>query len=388
MSAKSKKKAHSEAEPVLGYSQDLNVDTKMLDPKVRKRAQDSNEQWMTKGTGDRSARKEERQERLSNKAKAMMRETPPARSFKQMFLGITCFFLMCGVGLFQTLAPIVAYLMGTGAYDIDVADTPRLRDVLFSGDPWLVYCVNNETRKYRLPGILEEHTRELRSVADIKVAILGCWDPTESGRSVAQRFKLRESPPLSFFITNGENPKTVELGGVRDAESLVKKVRPLMAVKIAKIDTLKSWPQRCTDRRACVVVGHKDAEERDEAVEVIKPLLEKTRLVRLVTLDTAFWSLKLDKEVLQKRPRKQYGQADVLCLARKEAVSEDGMTHEVAFLQNTDSDSAVLAFLTGCARKGDLDFVTIPSTPSIKARPSKKKGREGGGSGDGDAEDL
>ena len=85
---------------------------------------------------------------------------------------------------------------------------------------------------YRLPPVLEENARSLWRNLGLSVGVLKCWEPTSSGRSVAQRFKLNLKPPLSFVVANGNKPRTLGLTGISKGEELEKRLRPALALEI------------------------------------------------------------------------------------------------------------------------------------------------------------
>ena len=147
--------------------------------------------------------------------------------------------------------------------------------------------------------------------------MLRCWDETSSGRSVAQRFKLNLKPPLSFLVANGNKPRTLGLTGISKAEDLEKRIKPALSIEAVRVDALKKWTASCTSRRSCLVVGYKNTAQRDTAMNVVKPLQEKFRSLKVVTLDTAFWQLKLEESLMATRGREKRG-ADVLCLTRED----------------------------------------------------------------------
>lgn len=317
----------------------------------------------------------ERREEATNAKQAMKRRAASKDdrvSWKKKAGGIAAILFMCGVGLMQFLSAIFGAIAGDGITALDVQDTAKLKEVLFGGEPWLIYCVNNETQGQRLPKVLEESARSLRSSIGLNVGVLSCWEPTSSGRSVAQRFKLRTSPPLTFLIANGNKPRIMNLVGVKEAEDIERKAKPALTLEPQRIDSLKSWPAHCTSRRNCLVIGYKHQSQRDNALSVIRPLMESHRTTRVVTLDTSFWSLKLDDEVLKRRPRQVKGsyRADVLCLSRDEGGSKSNGTHSGNFLGELDSGSAS-SFLTACEQREDLVKIGVP--PRIKAKPSKPK---------------
>merc|ERR1719203_2360546 len=172
------------------------------------------------------------------------------------------------------------------------------------------------------------------------------------------------------MVANGNKPRIVDMVGVSKAEDLEKKLKPALKVDVSKISTLKSWSSSCTSRRACVVVGHKWPAQKDAAVTLLRPLLERHRAVKVVTLDTSFWQLKLDDAVMATRPAKEKGQksADILCLARKEGNLSANETHVGRFLDSLDASSAG-SLLAACAKQEGL--VPIGVAPRIKTRPSK-----------------
>eukprot|EP00490_Sorites_sp_Unknown_P001964 CAMPEP_0114674062 /NCGR_PEP_ID=MMETSP0191-20121206/45726_1 /TAXON_ID=126664 /ORGANISM="Sorites sp." /LENGTH=304 /DNA_ID=CAMNT_0001940417 /DNA_START=33 /DNA_END=944 /DNA_ORIENTATION=+ len=236
-------------------------------------------------------------------------------------------------------------IVGNGIVQLDVQDTAKLKKVLFGGEPWLVYCVNADTENYRLPPVLEENARSLWRNLGLSVGVLKCWDPTSSGRSVAQRFKLNLKPPLSFVVANGNKPRMVGLTGISKVEDLEKKLRPAVALEIVKVDALKKT-----------------------ASNVLKPLHSSFRGLAMVTLDTSFWQLKLEEALMATR-NKEKGGADVLCLLREERPGENTSLGGF-FLESLDAGSAKV-FLQKCQEQSGS--VPLKATPKIKARPSKPK---------------
>jgi hypothetical protein len=322
-----------------------------------------------KGPSNKERKREEAEAKLLKKKAGSSRPDKASWPKKLAVMGTIIF--LCGVGFCNFLISISGSILGDGIVALDVHDTTKLKEVLFGGDPWLVYCVNNETKDHRLPKVLEDSARSLQSSIGLSTGVLPCWEKTSSGRSVAQRFKLRERPPLSFVVANGNKPRTMNLVGVNKAEDIERKAKPALKLETVRIDTLKKWPSHCTTRRACIVVGHKHQAQRDTAMNLIKPLMEKHRMLKIVTLDTSFWSLKLDDEVLKRRPPQVKGsyRADVLCLAREEG-AKGNATHRGDFLKELDSRS-LSSFFTACQKQEDL--VKIGVSPKIKAKPSKPK---------------
>jgi len=325
--------------------------------------------------GNHSERKEAQQKQQRDRSEKLKkrggdRDQEKVSAKKQMG-AISAIVFMSGAGLCGFVSTIYSAFKGNGITFLDVRNTENLKTVLFGGQPWLIYCVNNQTQHQKLPSILEENAQSLWSNIGVQVGVLGCWDETDSGRSVAKRFKMKLSPPLQFVVANGNTPRKLDLVGLNKAEDIEKKIKPALKVEIGRIDTLKKWPSLCTSRRTCIVVGHKQVAQKDTALNLIRPIIENHRGTKFVTVDTSFWQLKLDEEVLKTRPGKEGSQktADVLCLARRDD-AKGNTTHSGTFLQQLTA-SGMSAFVKACESRSSLAAINVP--PRIQARPTKAK---------------
>eukprot|EP00933_Yihiella_yeosuensis_P021165 TRINITY_DN16820_c0_g1_i1.p1 TRINITY_DN16820_c0_g1~~TRINITY_DN16820_c0_g1_i1.p1 ORF type:complete len:408 (+),score=87.82 TRINITY_DN16820_c0_g1_i1:79-1302(+) len=291
---------------------------------------------------------------------------------KQQFLGCVALLFMFGVGAAGVILQIYEAARGDGATRIDFQDTASLKKVLFSGEPWLIYCIDNSTARYPLPKVIQEGSSELWSTLGMQVGVLNCFDKTSSGRSVAERFKMKRTPPLSFVVANGNNPRVFSWGGVSKPEDIIKKVQPALVLSQPQIKALKSWPSYCTSKKSCVVVGHKNDAQRTHAKNVIKGLQEQHRTLKVVLLDTSFWALKLEEQLLASRKGKSSG-ATLVCLTRK--APEDGgknTTFAGSLLTDVDASSAA-TFFKNCADQKDQ--VPLKAAPKISARSRKEKAK-------------
>lgn len=110
----------------------------------------------------------------------------------------------CGA-IFQFLLEYVNPLV----LKVQPHDAETIKKVFFGGDSWVVYCVNK-----RIDGGV--HTQMLQKAAQIlrpegiHVAEVHCWIPlpTRKGpRTLAQRFRFRDSPPVAMMVTKGTKPR-------------------------------------------------------------------------------------------------------------------------------------------------------------------------------------
>lgn len=236
----------------------------------------------------------------------------------------------------------------------------------------MIYCVNKETMKHPIPEVIPKAASHLSGRASF--GVINCWEPNpESNRTLADRFKFRSSPPVSFAVANGNKPVMLSLVGVSKPEQLEKSIKHLLDAPVSsKVDTLKKWSSLCTSRKSCVVVGHKNPAQRDTVLTMIKPLLSQHRMVKVVTVDTAFWQVKLDKALTETRGKRTEKRAEVICLHRTptgELGKKSGANRTGAFLKELDA-SEMEAFFGRCGRGEDL--TAMKSAPTIKARPTKK----------------
>lgn len=345
--------------------------------KVQKGSDDFLEETKSWKGGSHKERHEEKKESMRSVKKKISQNYQKSErvSWKKKATGIGIVVAICGVGLLNFLGTVMDFLSGTGIVPIDVKDSAKLKTVLFSGDPWLIYCVNNETVNQRIPKVLEDSTSDLWRNLGVRTGVLRCWDTLESGRSVAQRFKLKLSPPLTFAIANGDKPRLVDLIGVSKTEQLEKKVKPVLKTQVELINNVKKWPSLCTGRRTCVVVGHKNNAQKDTAMNLLRPLVDKHRNIKFVTVDTTVFQLKLDEGLLRTRPVRPEGKqkgADVLCLAREEgdAAKKLNATHSGTFIESLTANS-VASFIQACESRTDL--VPVPEPPKLSVRQKKAK---------------
>ncbi|CAJ1451171.1 unnamed protein product [Effrenium voratum] len=168
--------------------------------------------------------KERQQEKEVKKAMKNRAKQPGEKAaWKQQAAGWFFILFICGIGFVSFVFTMLDIVVGNGITNLDVQDTAKLKKVLFGGDPWLIYCVNDDTVNHRLPQVLEESGRSLWRNLGLSVGVLRCWDQTASGRSVAQRFKLNLKPPLSFVVANGNKPRPLGLAGISKTEETWRK---------------------------------------------------------------------------------------------------------------------------------------------------------------------
>lgn len=284
-----------------------------------------------------------------------------------------------GLGLLAFLATFFGGIFGflTGGatvVQLDVNNHPLIKEVLFGGEPWLIYCVNNETAHYPLPAILDvdlggEGTTALYSQIGMKVGVLDCFQEMPSGKTLAQRFTWgTKAPPFAFAIANGDAPIIVDVYRIKTKDELIEAVSPVLTIKTITIDSMQRWPTACTTRRTCVVVGHKTPAALEGAMTIFEPMLQKHRKVKVATLDIKFWQMKLGPSLTAKRTQLKIGKSydlDVVCLARVDGVKEKKAVHVGSYLANL-VNTTLDQFLTDCVQQTNL--VPLGAEPKIAVK--------------------
>jgi len=278
--------------------------------------------------------------------------------------------LLGSLGLFQFAKTVLIATRGNNVKRIDVSDTPKLKQVLFGGEPWFIQCVQTDSTDNRVPVVLERHSQDMEDDYGVQVGTMDCWRKTESGRSIVDKFKLTgHGQSLSFFIANNERPEVINLANVNTYEAMERKLKAALKMDVQRIDTLKKFGGLCTTRRTCVIIGYKNGAQMNTALNLVTPLLPKHRTVKVVSLDTQFWMMKLQKEFVATRPEGEKG-ADIVCLVREDGPGKNA-TFRGAFLQNLEN---LDPFMAACLdRDPKLNLMQLEGVPEIKARPSKPK---------------
>lgn len=254
-----------------------------------------------------------------------------------------------------------------GIVHIDVGNTDWLKEVLFGGRPWVIYCDDKSSKKrVPPPAVFQESAVQLKGMATF--GTLDCWERTSSGKTLAHRFDF-PAPPVMFAVANGDFPKVVDLEGLAKPWQLRRKVLSHLAATVTRIDKPETFKSVCSSRRACLIVGFKTAPMLAETLGLIQPLLEEHRGVRAVSVDTSVWKVKLDDKLAATKPKKKDGQrerSDMLCVARSSGKQSRGAFFRYSGDAAPTSEDLEV-FLDRCAKGKNL--VPMSGIPQISLRP-------------------
>lgn len=176
------------------------------------------------------------------------------------------------------------------------ASSSELPDVLFGGQPWLVYCSDSKGILDKSSGDLKEKlaltAKNLREGAyKINTGVLDCSAKLPSGRSTYERMKLNsKNHPIAFLAMGGENVVKLPVKQLRTKSTdaletnIVARVRDRF--KLAQVKDSSNLQKKCGNRKLCVGLfgfGEPDEEYGAAVVEASR----KFPKVRWVYVDTS-----------------------------------------------------------------------------------------------------
>jgi hypothetical protein len=264
---------------------------------------------------------------------------------------------------------------------IDTANTDWLKEVLFGGRPWILYCdEKGRGKSSQLPAVFQESASQLKGIASF--GRLDCWQRTASGKTLAHRFDFPK-PPVMFAVANGNPPMLLDFEGMTKPWQLRRKAQTYLGAEVTRIDSSETFKSACTSRRACVVVGFKTATMLSETLSVLQPLLQEHRGVRAVSVDTSVWKVKMDKKLVETKPKRKEGHQErsyIVCLVRSDPQGKSGksrtgsQSRAGAFFRLTGDASPTTEnlenFLDQCNRQKNL--VGMAEVPKISLRPPEQ----------------
>jgi len=228
-------------------------------------------------------------QREPRKKKRRGDEEEKAKAPENRWLYIAFLVLMCG-GAAPVLLPMFDSMSEAGWFDfsnaafvdLDPNSTEALKDVFFSGNPWLVLC-KNTTEK--IPKVWKLTSDALLADPDpqgLSLGVMPCFDPLPSGKTVYERFPTIKAPPTNvyvprpaphaFYVANGKRPvmlsqsyftyKTPDAQvGVKVIKHIKKNTKPSYGI-VASTSELQS---KCLKKGLCAVIINKgkfDSEQR------------------------------------------------------------------------------------------------------------------------------
>jgi len=121
-------------------------------------------------------------------------------------------FLMPALAFLWVL-PNVFVFFEPGVRTVGADDLPTVKTIFHGNTPAMVSCVTREGAKKAASPVLLEAQRLLQK-SDVKVFRVHCWEPLPLQKGVqtlAQRFGLRDAPPVVLATTGRGKPRVLDL---------------------------------------------------------------------------------------------------------------------------------------------------------------------------------
>jgi hypothetical protein len=237
-------------------------------------------------------RQDSRRSSAERKKSGFEEETAFQKSKKRLsviFLGIL------GLGVLQFAW--VVYSFFTAPYaKLSVDNIKQLKDVFFSGQPWLVLCNDGATAVH---SVFREVADTVRYSRDFRTGILDCNAKLPSGKSTLEKFKMskaaKKTSHVALVFVNGAKPHLVPstyIGDKAVKEGLLAYTKDKVKLTYGKITNDVSF-QRCVKKKNGAVVLAVNGTLSDQNKHVLASLMTRHRLLRFCTVNVRKYKIAL-----------------------------------------------------------------------------------------------
>ena len=170
------------------------------------------------------------------------------------------------------------------------SDTAGLKEVFFSGQPWLVECTSAGSPS----SVMYAAESKLRD--PVRPALLDCGAKLPSGKTTLERFKLKapSHSPFIIAVANLEKPQVAGRDIVASPEALAKWASSMTKARVLTPNSPSQFEQYCLNKRWCVAVVSAGSRLVDAERKALNALVQAERGVRFVTVDASKYSLLAD----------------------------------------------------------------------------------------------
>lgn len=314
------------------------------------------------------------------------------------------FLVLVSGGALPVLLPMFEKMSELGWLDfatpaftqLDPNSTDALKQVFFSGDPWLVLCKN---KTERAPKVWQAALTAIAADADpqgLQLGVMPCFDPLPSGKTVYERFPTIKAPPTNvyvprpaphaFYVANGKKPAMLPQSyfsyttpDVQVGEKIVKLVKKNTKPSYGLVASNADLTKKCLKKGLCAIVvnrGKLDSDLQDQ----VKKLMFAHRLVNFVRLDTTKRKLSIqDKLPLISGLSKEEGAHETRLVLLKKRKKENGKGYLALALDQPFTPYYTDTFLTAAAatlsegnEEGE-EVLVLKKAPTIAMKNGKAK---------------
>jgi len=259
---------------------------------------------------------------------------------------------------------------------VNVEDELELREVFFGegdGKNYAVLC-HPEDAKYPISSVFQDANNDGSAPAVFK--LLDCDHVLESGKSVADRFKLKVKQRPTVFVS-GKNgpPKQVPAKHLKTGNMLVKALKNLLVPKAEKIETTQDLRTKCLDKEVCGLLLKGAKTSPNYVKDAMSKLLVEFPKVAFAAVDTSVLYVKgLEAEYL---PEFVSGQPRFVVFQKVvDPKKPDRLKTSLSALPTNGVGYGVMSNLVGSVVQKTATMQSVPSLPTIKTRTKKLEQEE------------
>lgn len=214
------------------------------------------------------------------------------------------------------------YFMSSKVVAVSTSDSAALKEIFFSGAPWLVQC----TKDKKASQVLRDAEGSLKTT---NLGLIDCDAALPSGKTLFQRFKLSppSSCPVYLAAANMEKPQIVPCNELRSGSHLAAWATKATAVKVYAPTTTSAFDSQCLKKQWCAILLSAASRLNDAEKVAITKLAAANRRVRVVKVDAANYNLLLDLPGAGV-PTPVPGASELLLLKQLEGPEEGGAAGE------------------------------------------------------------
>jgi len=199
------------------------------------------------------------------------------------------------VSLIGSLVAVAAVAFGTyllmrsKVVALSPSDTAALKQVFYTGEPWLVECTSGRSAS---PMVYNAEA----SLRGVQIGTLDCGATLPSGKTTYERFKLKEPTygPVLLAAANTERPQIAPRNALMNEKDMIKWVQGATRAKLYAPATSEQFESQCVRKPWCLVVLTAGGRLMDAEKKALQGLAERERRLRVVKVDASQSQLLLD----------------------------------------------------------------------------------------------
>jgi len=257
---------------------------------------------------------------------------------------------------------------------INVEDELELREVFFGegdGKNYAVLC-HPEDATYPISSVFSDASSDGSAPAEFRV--LDCNHVLSSEKTVYERFKLKEKPRPTIFVSGkvGE-PKQVPAKHLKTGTMLVKALKNLLEPKAEKIETTQDLRSKCLEKDICGLLLKGGKQSPKYVKDAIAKLVVEFPKITFAAVDTSVLYVKgLEAEFL---PEMVDGQPRFAVFQKvagsTDSKSKDRLKTSVVALPSSGISYGPMSNLVAGVVQKTQEMQKVATLPTIKTRTKK-----------------